>query len=188
MKDQIITRDRYNSVRAVQYLFHTFVAYVFLRLHFSARVFAFAFYNARSLYDVSTADVTVISLDPSWLSRSWEDSSEGRRRSNWGSTTSLTLTVLFHHLYHGDTWSWRRRDKCERPEREPRSRLRSFSCRFKLSGQFQLSGAKGSPLDKSGSSDAPRVPSDVTKGEKERQTEREEAKESEGFSIENADS
>lgn len=39
----------------------------------------------------------------------------------------------------------------------------SFSRRFKLSGQFQLSGAKGSPLDKSGSSDAARVPSDEKK-------------------------
>jgi len=39
----------------------------------------------------------------------------------------------------------------------------SFSRRFKLSEQFQLSGAKGSPLDKSGSSDALRVPSDVKK-------------------------
>lgn len=48
-----------------------------------------------------------------------------------------------------------------------RGRGCSFSRRFKLSGQFQLSGAKGSPLDKSGSSDAPRVPSDVTKREKE---------------------
>lgn len=48
----------------------------------------------------------------------------------------------------------------------------SFSRRFKLSGQFQLSGAKGSPLDKSGSSDVPRVPSDVEKrkGKRERGT------------------
>lgn len=45
----------------------------------------------------------------------------------------------------------------------------SFSRRFKLSGQFQLSGAKGSPLDKSGSSDAPRVPSDVKKREGKRE-------------------
>lgn len=45
----------------------------------------------------------------------------------------------------------------------------SFSHRFKLSGQFQLSGAKGSPLDKSGSSDAPRVPSDVEKREGKRE-------------------
>jgi len=46
------------------------------------------------------------------------------------------------------------------------SRDYSFSRRFKLSGQFQLSGAKGSPLDKSGSSDAPRVPSDEKKIER----------------------
>jgi len=43
------------------------------------------------------------------------------------------------------------------------SRDCSFSRRFKLSGQFQLSGAKGSPLDKSGSSDAPRVPRPMKK-------------------------
>lgn len=52
-----------------------------------------------------------------------------------------------------------------------RGRGCSFSRRFKLSGQFQLSGAKGSPLDKSGSSDAPRVPSDVTKREKDKDKE-----------------
>jgi len=111
------------------------------------------------LHDVAStdADDIIVSLIPSWLSWSWKDSSEGRRRSNWGSTTSLTLTVLFHHLYHGDTWSWRRRDKCER---RVSRRDRAFSRRFKLSRQFQLSGAKGSPLDKSGSSDASRVPSD----------------------------
>lgn len=126
------------------------------------------FIGIHSLYDVSTADI-VVSLDPSWVSRSWEDSSEGRRWSNWGSTTSLTLTVLFHHLYHGDTWSWRRRDKCERVKRIAGVTAAPFPRWFKLPGQFQLSGAKGSPLDKSGSSDAPRVPSDVKKRQGKRE-------------------
>lgn len=59
-------------------------------------------------------------------------------------------------------------------EESRRGRGCSFSRRFKLSRQFQLSGAKGSPLDKSSSNDAPRVPSDVTKREKETDIEGEE--------------
>lgn len=99
------------------------------------------FINAH-LHNVSTADVIVISLDPSWLSWSWEDSSEGRRRSNWGSTTSLTLTVLFHHLYHGDTWSWRRRDKCERLERAVEVTAAPFPADLNYPGSFSCQGQR----------------------------------------------
>lgn len=65
--------------------------------------------------------------------------------------------------------------------REPRvARGCSFYRRFKLSGQFQLSGAKGSPLDKSDSSDALRVSPPTrkkNKRKKERESRREEKSE-----------
>lgn len=85
---------------------------------------------------------------------------------------ALPPPVPWRHLVlkkERQMWTSGKRETEREGERRRPPRGCSFSRRFKLSGQFQLSGAKGSPLDKSGSSDAPRVPSD----EKKRMGERE---------------
>lgn len=81
-----------------------------------------------------------------WFSYPWKESFGGLLNS-WGSITSLTFTVLFHHLYQGDTWSWPKEKWFQSREN------REKSARCKLSRSFQLSGSKDTLLNKLASND-----------------------------------
>lgn len=59
------------------------------------------------IFAITNLGFCIIELPDVWFSCGWNVSLDGLLNS-WGSMMSLTLTVLFHHLYQGDTWSWRK--------------------------------------------------------------------------------